>query len=83
MGDFLFSAVYLLHIVVVLIPSNVSAIPLSQFYPFGTDTGDRTVGPTDDGSSEIISLKRVFPFYESDHFTIVVSSYLNAYLQYI
>ena len=52
---------------------NARGIPLSDFYPYGLAAGDNSVGPTDDGSSGIITLDRVFPFYDNDHFTIVVS----------
>ena len=51
---------------------NVKAIPLSDFYPFGTTAGDNEIPSTDDGASELITLNRVFPFYGTDHFVIVV-----------
>ncbi len=55
-----------------LLLSGVSAIPLSDFYPFGASNGDMLIGRTDDGSSELITLNRVFPFYGTDHFVVVV-----------
>lgn len=55
---------------------GVRAIPLSEFYPFGDTAGDTLIPTTDDGSSELITLNRVFPFYGIDHFVIVVSFHL-------
>ena len=52
--------------------SSISAISLSDFYPFGTAAGDNEIPSTDDGSSELITLRHVFSFYESDNFVIVV-----------
>ena len=52
--------------------SRVSAIPLADFYPFGSVAGDSVLGPTDDGSSEVIELGRGFPFFQQVYLTMVV-----------
>ena len=52
----------------------VAAIPLDQFYPFGEGVGDTATPKEDDGSSPRITLNRLFPFYEKDHFIIWVSA---------
>ena len=52
---------------------SISAVPLQQFYPFGSDQGDTALPANDDGSSPIITLNRIFPFFGIDQVTIVVS----------
>ena len=54
----------------------VSAIPLEDFYPFGFNAGGTVLNSTDDGSSGIVTLHRVFPFFGIDHLTVVVSQVL-------
>ena len=60
-------AVFLTH------PSNVTAIPLADFYPFGDGTGDTALPQTDDGSSPEIDLSTSFPFFNKSHSTLFVS----------
>ena len=52
---------------------SVSAIPLQQFYPFGSGQGDTALLANDDDSSLTITLNRIFPFFGTDQFIIVVS----------
>ena len=62
----------LLVVSLALSSTRISAIPLDQFYPYGVGAGDSFLAPTDDGSSGVITLRRVFPFYGGHHFVIVV-----------
>ena len=52
--------------------SVVVAVPLSSFYPYGTDTSDSTVGPTDDGGAAL-SLSQSFIFFGISYDLIYVS----------
>ena len=54
--------------------TTATAIPLVNFYSFGTGAGDSSVGPTLDGSSPAIILSEPFPFFTEDHSTIFVSN---------
>ena len=51
---------------------QATSIPLADFYPFGLSAEDTLLPITDDGSSGIVTLRKIFPFYRRDHFTIVV-----------
>ena len=50
-----------------------TAIPLDDFYPFGTAHNDSSLPPNDDDSSEPILLNRPFPFFGSRHISLFVS----------
>ncbi len=61
-------------LILLLVTANLAtAILLSDFYPFGLNSGDTLLAITDNGSSGIVTPRRFFPFYGIDHFTIVVS----------
>ena len=53
--------------------SVASAVPLTNFYPFGGDRGDQVLPPNDDESSPAISLNVSFPFFGTDFSTMFVS----------
>jgi len=48
-------------------------IPLSDFYPFGSNTNDFMVGPTLDGNILTI-LDQGFPFFNREYSLVYVSS---------
>lgn len=66
---------YLLSILLLHLSSQTTlAIPLNEFYPFGAETGDKTLSRTDDGSSPLIELvSSVFPFYGQEYDQLFVS----------
>ena len=45
------------------VANSVSTLPLENFYPFGSSSGDDAFGPTDDGSSPRISLSVPLLFF--------------------
>ena len=45
------------------VANSVSALPLEDFYPFGSSSGDNTFGPALDESSPRISLSVPFLFF--------------------
>lgn len=49
-----------------------SAIPLGNFYPFGTASEDFSLYPSDDGFMQSINLNVSFVFYGSRHQTVTV-----------
>ena len=51
---------------------NARGIPLSDFYPYGLAAGDNSVGPTDDGSSGITTLRKFFPFYGKNFLKVMM-----------
>lgn len=52
--------------------TQVTMIPLEDFYEFGAEHGDERVPPTDDGSSGEIQLSASFPFFDTDHNSLFV-----------
>ena len=50
-----------------------AAIPLEDFYPFGASTTDSNLTQSDDGSSDLIQLLDIFPFFGTGHTTVFVS----------
>ena len=46
---------------------------LPNFYPFGTNEGDKVVPPNDDGSSGIVQISTAFPFFDQNHRSLYVS----------
>ena len=56
-----------------LLATDVAAIPLEQFYPFGVGVEDTLVGRVLDGSSPNITLPRKFPFFGNSFSNIYVS----------
>ena len=59
--------------------SQVAAIPLANFYPFGTSAGDNTLGPTDDGRSPLIALNDQFLYFGTYYTDLRVSVFTDTY----
>ena len=55
--------------------SSISAIPLKDFYPYGSTYGDTAVNRTRDGSSGRVSLPTRFRFFGRYFMEIFVSLY--------
>ena len=53
--------------------TQVTTIPLEDFYEFGSDHSDQMLSPNDDGSSQLISLGVSFPFFGTDRNSLYVS----------
>ena len=53
--------------------TNVSAIPLEEFYPFGEGNGDALVNRTVDGSSSVIPFPLPLNFFGRFYDDIFVS----------
>ena len=53
--------------------SEVTAIPLANFYSFGTSAGGSTLGPTDDGRSSLIALNAPFLYFGTNYNDLAVS----------
>jgi hypothetical protein len=51
-------------------------IELENFYPYGPQNGDSAVPRNDDGSSGLVNIGFPFPFFDNDHNSLFVSSYL-------
>ena len=62
--------------------TNVTGIPLADFYPFGSGSNDIAVATTNDGSSPRISLSTPFPFFNEDHSTLYVSGMYKKFVLY-
>ncbi len=75
---FVYQHSLLVLLIVGLCSGGASAIALEEFYKFGAGSGDSSLPSNDDGSSAPISLSRVFPFYQRDHFSIIVSRFFLA-----
>ena len=56
------------------IGQGTDGIPLENFYPFGSGTGDSRLPSNDDGSSGSITLSFTFPFFGTDYRMVYVSS---------
>ena len=61
-----------------LLPVFSTAIPLDDFYPFGSDTADNSLAPNDDGSSNQIQFSAIFPLFGTDHTTVFVSFHVDS-----
>ena len=46
---------------------------LPNFYPFGTNEGDKVVPRNDDGSSGIVQISTAFPYFDQNHRSLYVS----------
>ena len=64
-------------LVLVIICTPVSGIPLQNFYPFGRGTPDRRIFPNDDEASPPINLNVPFPFFDVNRNTAFVSAVAN------
>lgn len=53
-----------------------SCVPLEEFYPFGPSAGDSQLQITDDGNSPAVKLLIPFRFFNQQHDSLFVSSYL-------
>ena len=58
-----------------LLVAHVEAIPLEQFYPFGSGAGDILLNRTLDGSSPVHVLPSPFPYFGQNFTTVYVSVY--------
>ncbi|OWF50292.1 hypothetical protein KP79_PYT23936 [Mizuhopecten yessoensis] len=79
----------LLHIwLVVLSFTKLShGIPLAEFYPFGVSQGDSDFPKNDDGSSPVVTISTLFPFFNNQHDSLYVNtngviSFLRTLSQY-
>lgn len=57
-------------------PPLVRAIPLDQFYPFGTSFGDSVLSRSNDGTSGAIPVIHGFRYYGGVYNNLYVSSWL-------
>ena len=62
----------------ILLTTDVTAIPVGDFYPFGSGAGDSLVDRTLDGSSPNITLPATFFFFGQSFSNIYVSWALNS-----
>ena len=62
----------MLILVIVLIPV-VLGITLDELYPFGSQARDTAMEKNDDGSSPNIPIATLFPFFNHQHSTVIVS----------
>ena len=70
----LLSGIAALCVCLTALPCMVYAIPLDQFYPYGTSAGDDVLPRNDDGVSGAIPLGNSgFRYYGSIHSSIFVS----------
>ena len=67
----------------ILLTTDVTAIPVGGFYPFGSGAGDSLVNRTLDGSSPNITLPATFFFFGQSFSNIYVSWALNSVLHMI
>ena len=51
-------------------------IELKDFYPYGPENGDISVPTNDDGSSGRVNIGFPFPFFDDEHESLFVSTYL-------
>ena len=59
------------------IEERATSIPLADFYPFGSESGDANNPRIDDGSSALIQLSFSFPFFGTDHSSLYVSNHVK------
>ena len=57
-----FRSVTLLTLVVISLSVCVAGVPLSDFFPFGPETGDKSLPPSNDATASL-TLKQPFPLY--------------------
>ena len=58
---------------------HVGGLSVSQLYPFGVAAGDQTLGPSDEGSSSVITLATPFTFFGTAQSFVYVSSCLHSH----
>jgi len=56
---------------------EVCCITVEEFYTFGEGSGDTRLGRNDDGSSEVITLRTEFPFFDQIRRRVYVSILLH------
>lgn len=54
-------------------------VPLSDFYPYGVSEGDTALPANDDGSSGVIPISILFPYFDRNHDSLFVSKYALFY----
>ena len=62
--------------VVLCCGSHISGVPLADFYPYGLDAGDSRLPPNDDESSPAVELSQPFPFFDEEHTSLFVRSFI-------
>ena len=65
-----------LVVLVAVVLTSVSGVPLNRFYPFGFEAGDNELlfeGEVNDVSSPAITLSTPFQFFGVEHETLFVS----------
>ena len=65
-----------LIVLVAIVSTSVSGVPLDSFYPFGDDAGDNVLfsaGEVNDVSSPEITLNTPFQFFGVEHENLFVS----------
>ena len=58
----------------ILFFGSFSAIPESDFYPFGLASGDTELAANDDGSTPEVTVSTLFPFFSRQHGSLWVIS---------
>lgn len=66
-------ASYTLVVLLSLISLSIG-LPLGDFYPFGSESGDASLAPNDDASLRV-ELSTVLPFYGTGYNSIFVSDF--------
>ena len=56
---------------------EVCCITVEEFYTFGQGSGDTRLSRNDDGSSEVITLRTEFPFFDQIRRRVYVSTLLH------
>ena len=56
---------------------EVCCITVEEFYTFGENSGDSRLSRNDDGSSEVITLRTEFPFFDQIRRRVYVSTLLH------
>ncbi|XP_069107045.1 protein mesh-like [Argopecten irradians] len=50
------------------------SIPLEDFYPYGAAQGDTDFPKNDDGSSPVVTISTLFPFFNNQHYSLYVNT---------
>ena len=61
-------------LVLIGVVTSVSAVPLSEFFPFGSSANDTVFPPNDDGSTDALPLDVVFPYFDNNHRSIYLAN---------
>uniref|UniRef100_A0A914XID4 NIDO domain-containing protein n=1 Tax=Plectus sambesii TaxID=2011161 RepID=A0A914XID4_9BILA len=69
----IFRCFYALCVFSATVSSCLAAVPLSQFFPYGSDAGDVFVPRSDDGSSAQVAISTPFYFFNNTHTNLWVN----------